>query len=74
MENKIKLDVFGRIVLAVRKNGIWEVFFLDSNGKRRTASDILIPHFIDETEIERYLSDLCHEWATEKNPHVRRLD
>jgi hypothetical protein len=25
-------------------------------------------------EIEQYLADLCHEWASEQHPHVTPLD
>ena len=43
-------------------------------GKRRPAMDIVVPHDIQESEIEQYVDDLCHEWATERNPVEERID
>ena len=38
------------------------------------ALDIFVPEFVNESEIENFLADICHEWATEKNHSVRRLE
>ncbi len=54
------------------ENG-WAVFYLGDEGKSRPATDIVIPSDINESEIEQYLDDLCHEWATEKHPNIKRL-
>ena len=62
------------MVLAIRKGDAWETYHLDSEGKRRIATDILIPSFVDESSIETYLMDLCHEWASDKYPTVKRID
>jgi hypothetical protein len=69
----LKLDVFGRRVLVERRADAWEAFYLGSDGKRRRAEDIFIPGTIPEEELARYLADLCHEWATPRNPGVVRL-
>ena len=74
MNKPIKLDVFGTIVLAIHTNDGWEVFYLSEGGKRRLATEIFVPRFVKETEIENYIEDICHEWATEKHPNVRRLN
>ena len=74
MTKSIKLDVFGKIILAIQKDNAWETFYLDSTGKRRIATDIQIPTFVTESDIENYLIDLCHEWASDKHPTVKRLD
>ena len=74
MIKSIKLDVFGKTVLAIQKDDAWETFYLGSEGKRRIAIDILIPSFVDESSIESYLMDLCHEWASDKYPTVKRLE
>ncbi|MCK5342127.1 MAG: hypothetical protein KAR20_01920 [Candidatus Heimdallarchaeota archaeon] len=74
MIKSIKLDVFGKIVLAIWKDNAWEAFYLDSEGKRRKATDIQIPTFVNESDIETYLTDLCHEWASDKYPTVRCMD
>ena len=74
MNKPIKLDVFGKLVLAIHTNDGWEMFYLSKDGKRRLATDIYVPNFVNEAEIENYIEDICHEWATEKHPNVRRLN
>ena len=70
---QIKIDVFGKIVLVIQSPEGWSAFYLGPDGKRRPADDLFIPSFILEAEIEDYLADICHEWASEKYPEVRRL-
>jgi hypothetical protein len=70
----MKLDVFGRRLLVEESEDGWSVFYLGPEGKRRPAHDIVVPSFLAETEIEGYLADLCHEWATERHPDVKRLE
>lgn len=73
MPPPIKLDVFGRRMLAERADAGWRLFELGSDGKRSALSSIVIPDFISESELERYLADMFHESATEKHSGVRRL-
>ena len=73
MSKSIKLDVFGKSVLAMQTNEGWSMFYLSDDGKSRPALDIFVPEFVNESEIENFLADICHEWATEKNNSVRRL-
>ena len=70
----IKFDVFGKDVLIVEKDGGWEAFYLGNEGKRRAAKEITVPLSISESELIQYLDDLCHEWATDRNNSVRRID
>jgi len=70
----LKFDVFGRDVLIVEKDGAWEAFYLGSEGKRRIAKDISVPSSITESELIQYLDDLCHEWATDRNNSVRKVE
>ena len=70
----LTFDVFGRRVLVVQTEDGWSAFYLGVEGKRRPAYDIVIPGFVTEAELERYLADLCHEWARERHPDVRRLE
>ena len=72
MPKSIRLDVFGRQVLAVRSEDGWQLFYLSADGKRRPTVDIMVPAFVTESEIVSFMADLCHEWATEKHPEVRR--
>lgn len=74
MSQSIKLNVFGRLILAIQTGEGWSIFYLSGEGKRRPANDIIVPAFVNESEIESYLDDLCHEWATEKYPEVQRLN
>ncbi len=69
----LKLDVFGRMLLIERYADGWAVFYLGSEGKRRPAEDIFIPSTVPEGELERFVADLCHEWATSRNPSVVRI-
>lgn len=69
----IKLDLFGRVVIATRNECGWEIFYAGAEGKRRPALDIVVPPDISESQLDQYLADLCHEWATELNPGVHRL-
>jgi len=51
----------------------WQLFDLGPDGKRSLAKDIVIPDFISESELDKYLDDIFHESATKKHPRVRRL-
>lgn len=70
----IKFDVFGRLVLAIRSDEGWEMFYGGEEGKRRPAADIVVPANLSESSLQTYLADLCHEWSTAANPVVKRLD
>jgi hypothetical protein len=74
MSRSIKVDVFGRLLLAVQSESGWTVFYLSEDGKRRKAEDIVVPSFVSDSEIDNYFGDLCHEWASTKFPEVRRLN
>ena len=71
--DSIKFDVYGKQIMVSRTGNRWNVDYMGDQGKRRPATDILIPDFISESEIEQFLSDLCHEWATEDHPVVKRI-
>jgi hypothetical protein len=70
---QIKLDVFGRLVLATRNETGWKIYYLGEEGKRRPAPDIAVPPEIGEADLDKYLADLCHEWCTANSPSVERL-
>lgn len=65
--------VFGRTVQVVASEHGWSAFYLGSEGKRRPARDIVVPADILEANMEQYLGDLCHEWASARYPEVKRL-
>jgi len=70
----IRLDVFGHRILVERQNKAWRVFHVGAEGKRRLATDMMVPSTTTEAELEQYFFDLCHEWATPRHPDVRRLE
>lgn len=70
---RIRLDVFGRLMLAERTVTGWQLFDLGSEGKRSPVRDFVVPDFISEPELAQYLADIFHESATPKHPEVRRL-
>ena len=70
---KLRFDVFGREVLVLREQGRWSAYYTGTDGKRRTATDIVIPTAVKEADLEQYLADLFHECASEKHPDVQRL-
>ena len=49
------------------------MFYAGAEGKRRPATDIIVPAEVSESNLETYLADLCHEWCTVNNPVVKRL-
>lgn len=49
-------------------------YYLGTDGKRRSTTDIVIPTSIVEDDLVQYLADLCHEWTNERHPHVLLLD
>jgi len=69
----LKLDVFGRTVLIQRSADTWEAFYLGGDGKRRRAEDIFIPSSVPESDLVRFVDDLCHEWATPQHTRVLRI-
>ena len=68
-----KFNVYGRRVLVEESAQGWLAFYLGNEGKRRPATDILIPDSLYAADLAQYLADLCHEWATAQHPDVKRL-
>jgi hypothetical protein len=70
----LRFNVFGTQVVVLASEHGWTTFYVGPEGKRRPATDIVVPKGMPESDIEQYLDDLCHEWASEEYPGVRRLD
>ena len=71
----MKLDVFGRKILrAERGSKGWRLYYLSDDGKKRPATDIVVPRSVKEDELVAYLEDLLHEWATPTYSQIRVLD
>lgn len=74
MQGKMKLNVYGKKIEVVKTNDNWIVYYLGSEGKKRTAHDIVIPNELEENEIINYLEDLLHEWATPLNHKIVEVE
>ena len=70
----MKFDLFGTNIQVARDGERWAAYYLGAEGKRRPAPDIVIPADLRASEVEQYLGDLCHEWATDRHPTVKRID
>jgi Phytanoyl-CoA dioxygenase (PhyH) len=70
----MKVRVFGRDLLLTREAGSWEVFDVGSEGKKRRATDIVVPEYIGPEETLQYLTDLLHEFATPGNEDAYLLE
>ena len=70
----MKFDIFGKKILeVVRLDGRWQTFYCGSGGVKRKADDIRIPDDLDESQLDEYIADVFHEWATPLRAEVRRL-
>jgi hypothetical protein len=72
--NRLKLLAFGRFLDIERVDNKWVAFDKGNEGKRRKATDIIIPSSLKQTELISYLDDLLHESATEIHPNIIDLD
>ena len=69
-----RFDLFGRRVAVESVGTGWVVYYLGDEGKRRRAADIVVPPTVSDQDLQTYLSDLCHEWASARSPEVVPLD
>lgn len=70
---RIRLSVYGRELVLEHDGRGWRAFHPTTDGKRRPVEGLLIPPEVTPAEVGSYLADLCHEWASERHPGVRRL-
>ena len=70
----ITLDLFGTDIQVAWDGERWITHYLGAEGKKRPAPDIVVPADLPESEVAQYLSDLYHEWATDRHPNVKRTD
>ena len=69
-----RLNAFGRFLDIERIDNKWIAFEKGNEGKRRRATDIVIPSSLKQAEIITYLDDLLHESATENRPNIIDLN
>jgi len=70
----MKFSVYGKTIEVVRVNNRWQVFYLGNEGKKRLASDIVLPHELKQEQLLEFIADLCHEWARPGKSEVTQLD
>lgn len=71
---EMKFDIFGRKVLeVVRSDNQWLTFYCGNGGVKRKANDIRIPASLSEAELDEYIADVFHEWATADRHEIKRL-
>ena len=70
----MKLNVYGRRIDVERVNDEWVAFYIGMEGKRRKATDLIIPAHFEKDEVVTWIADLLHESATENNSSVEILD
>ncbi|EMQ2878978.1 hypothetical protein V9N52_004335 [Vibrio navarrensis] len=70
----MKVNVFGKIMLAERKYGIWTLYIDSETSIKCPVRDFVVPPFLDEDELLIYLDDMYHEHATETHPTVFRIE
>lgn len=67
-----RFDIYGRFVLAIRReHGRWAAYRL-GNGTRRPESTLVLPDELTEAELPTYLDDIYHEYAVAGRV-IRRL-
>lgn len=70
----MKFDIFGKKQLEViRRDGRWVTYYSNESGLRRIADDIAIPAELASSELEEYIADIFHEWASAEFCEVKRL-
>ncbi|MEY4668282.1 MAG: hypothetical protein RL518_981 [Pseudomonadota bacterium] len=69
-----RFDVYGRIIVIERGPGnTWVAYYQGADGKRGKA-DFPIPARLSSGDLESYLEELFHEWASPERPAVLRLE
>lgn len=68
-------NIFGRFIGVKREGKRWLLFNVNiSERKYSRIYDVIIPDFITEQEIPRWLDNIYHEAATSSHPDVYRVE
>ncbi|EGQ6018554.1 hypothetical protein IU970_004216 [Salmonella enterica subsp. enterica serovar Sandiego] len=68
-------NVFGRRVGVKRDGDRWLLFNVNLNERKYSRIyDVIIPDFLSEDEIPRWLDDIYHEAASAEYPDVVRVE
>ena len=68
------VNAYGRYLEVLREGETWVIFDVGNEGRKRPAGDIRIPPSVGPGQVETYLGDLLHEYATARHPAVRILE
>ena len=69
---ELRFNIFGALIAIAGSGGVWQAFYLGTDGKRRPA-DFVVPSDVSEDGLCEYLADLYHENATPRNPNAVQL-
>jgi hypothetical protein len=73
MNANMKFSVYGKTIIAEESSKYWRLYYEGAQGKNQPAEDLKVPSFIEEDELEEFLSDICHEWVSDRHPDVYRI-
>ena len=63
--NRLRFDVYGRFRVIVEEvDGIWSVYRIGADGKRRRLDDVVVPDGADPGQVVDALEATFHELAT----------
>lgn len=75
MNNALRINVFGRLIVAEHRSGRWQLLLAGADGKRRPLTDVLVPDDItSEEDLLRFLHDIYHEAAGPGHDQVVLID
>ncbi len=75
MNDMLRINVFGKQMVAERLSGRWQLSLAGADGKRSPLTDILVPTDVTtEKELLTFLHDIYHESARPGHDQVTRVD
>lgn len=74
IKQAMKLIVYGKMIEITRENEQWHAYYCGNEGKKRLAKDIIIPRHLGKDELVEYIADICHEWATDRNNKIIKIE
>ncbi len=67
---EVKFDVFGQRMLVQRRDQQWILYKDSDTGIKARIYDVVIPDDLELPALASYLSDIYHEYVTDKHPEV----
>ena len=58
----------------IKKDQEWQLFNESDTGIRSRVYDVIIPTDLAESELDKYLADIYHEYSSEKHSKVKKLN